>query len=144
MVVFSDIAMDQWIYNRAELSTTSPSPSPSSLLFSAMNSFHPKTNLDLSNYRTQVSQDSEGVRFKLPSHLSRTDRAGLGSWLATRKAESDKKHSLRGEDGSRRWLQGNTANVTSQGERLRAVREGLLRARDGGRIDRERDQEKQE
>jgi len=144
MVVFSDICMDQWIYNRAELSTTSPSPSPSSLLFSAMNSFHPKTNLDLSNYTTLASQESEGVRFKLPSHLSRTDRAGLGSWLATRKAESDKKHSLRGEDGSRRWLQGNTGTLTSQGDRLRAVREGLLRARDGGRVDRERDQEKQE
>jgi len=63
--------------------------------------------------------------------LCRNDRGGLGTWLATRKAVSDKRLAEKEEKKENIWLapETSTSNQTSA-SRATSVRQGLLRAGD--------------
>jgi len=136
-VVFPRVSLDQWISRRAKESSEGPSLSSPHL-----DMFRPKTSSDLSPWRPRTAPDlahfspkssstkdeRKIVKLEIPTILCSTDRGGLQTWLATRKAESDKK--LVEKEGKKEniWLARETTEPASSTSRVFSVKEGLNKA----------------
>ena len=92
---------------------------------------------DLDMFRPQAVQGgTAGSRLMMPAHLQGTgNRGGLSTWLATRKAESDRRREGDEREEKGRWLAGrsvSSSNTTTSRKgseaRREEVKRGLLRA----------------
>lgn len=92
---------------------------------------------DLDMFRPQeVQRGSAGSRLVMPAHLQVTgNRGGLSTWLATRKAESDRRREGEDREEKGRWLAGravasSSTTTSRKGSEARReeVKRGLLRA----------------
>ena len=136
----SRATLDQFLWRR-NIPTSAPVPAP---LPAAKSPAVSCLAEDLDMFRPQAVQGvTAGSRLMMPAHLQGTgNRGGLSTWLATRKADSDRRREGDEREEKGRWLAGRavaststTASRKGSEARREEVKRGLLRAWAGDNSD---------